>query len=187
LPSKSRNATLTTSGDRACMSTMPIRPVWQGSKKVSHHARDFEKSVWPLFLDGVIPTSQRRGATPHVGRKSVKQLQSIVSFFTHSFIASKNTWFGQEYHDTERQTRLYRGTQVSVPYGPGTPTYKSQVKTSCMVCIYTLPRALQFWTSPPAEVGSGAATCPMALDLASRLRWAPALPHVLWLRTSPPG
>jgi hypothetical protein len=29
--------------------------------------------------------------------------------------------------------------------------------------------------------------CPMASDLASRLRWAPVLPHVLWLRTSPPG
>jgi hypothetical protein len=38
-----------------------------------------------------------------------------------------------------------------------------------------------------AEVGSGDATCPMAPDLASRLRWAPTLPRVLWLRTSPPG
>jgi hypothetical protein len=39
----------------------------------------------------------------------------------------------------------------------------------------------------PAEVGSGAAMCHMALNLASRLRWAPVLPCVLWLRTSPPG
>jgi hypothetical protein len=39
----------------------------------------------------------------------------------------------------------------------------------------------------PVEVGSGVATCPMALELASRLRWAPALPRVLWLRSSPPG
>jgi hypothetical protein len=39
----------------------------------------------------------------------------------------------------------------------------------------------------PAEVGSGSATCPMAPDLASRLRWAPVLPHVLWLWTSPPS
>jgi hypothetical protein len=31
------------------------------------------------------------------------------------------------------------------------------------------------------------ATCHTALDLASQLRWAPALPRVLWLRTSPPG
>jgi hypothetical protein len=31
----------------------------------------------------------------------------------------------------------------------------------------------------PAEVGSNAATCPMAPDLASRLRWVPVLPHVL--------
>jgi hypothetical protein len=35
------------------------------------------------------------------------------------------------------------------------------------------------------EVGSNAATCPMTLDLTSQLRWAPALPHVLWLQTSP--
>jgi hypothetical protein len=31
----------------------------------------------------------------------------------------------------------------------------------------------------PAEVGSGAATCPVAPDIASRLRWALALPCVL--------
>jgi hypothetical protein len=37
------------------------------------------------------------------------------------------------------------------------------------------------------EVGSDAATCPMTLGLASRLRWAPALPCVLWVRTSLPG
>jgi hypothetical protein len=38
----------------------------------------------------------------------------------------------------------------------------------------------------PAEVGSGAAMYPMAPDLASRLRWAPVLPRVLYLQTSPP-
>jgi hypothetical protein len=38
-----------------------------------------------------------------------------------------------------------------------------------------------------AQVGSGAATCVMALDLTSRLRWAPVLPHALWLRTSSPS
>jgi hypothetical protein len=37
------------------------------------------------------------------------------------------------------------------------------------------------------EVGSGTATCPMATDLASWLRWAPTLPHVLWLRILPLG
>jgi hypothetical protein len=31
----------------------------------------------------------------------------------------------------------------------------------------------------PVEVGSGAATCPVAPDLASRLRWASTLPRVL--------
>jgi hypothetical protein len=82
---------------------------------------------------------------------------------------------------------------VSVPCRPGTPTYKPQVKTSCRACSHTLSRALRLWTLPPscgglrrchmsygsgprlpAKVGSGAATCPMAPDLASRLRWAPA-------------
>jgi hypothetical protein len=39
----------------------------------------------------------------------------------------------------------------------------------------------------PTQVGSDAAMCPMTSDLTSRLRWAPTLPRVLWLRTSPPG
>jgi hypothetical protein len=39
----------------------------------------------------------------------------------------------------------------------------------------------------PTEVGSDAATCLAAPDLAYRLRWALTLPRVLWLRTSPPG
>jgi hypothetical protein len=38
-----------------------------------------------------------------------------------------------------------------------------------------------------AEVGTGATMCHMALDLTSRLRWAPALPLILWLRTSSPS
>jgi hypothetical protein len=38
----------------------------------------------------------------------------------------------------------------------------------------------------PAEVGSNAATCPVASDLASLSRWAPALPRVPQHRTSPP-
>jgi hypothetical protein len=37
----------------------------------------------------------------------------------------------------------------------------------------------------PAEMGSGTVTCPMALDLASRLRWAPVLPRVPWLQIPP--
>jgi hypothetical protein len=38
----------------------------------------------------------------------------------------------------------------------------------------------------PAEMGSDAATCPIAPDLASRLRWAPALPRAPQLQTLPP-
>jgi hypothetical protein len=40
---------------------------------------------------------------------------------------------------------------------------------------------------PPTEIGSGTAMCPMTLDLASRLRWTPVLPRVIWIRTSPPS
>jgi hypothetical protein len=83
-------------------------------------------------------------------------------------------------------------------------TYKPQVKISCRACIHTLPCALRLRTSPPSwgglrcchvsyssrprlltEVGSDPATCPMAPDIASQLRWAPVLPRVLWLQTSP--
>jgi hypothetical protein len=36
-----------------------------------------------------------------------------------------------------------------------------------------------------ADVGSGTVTCHMAPNLTSRLRWAPALPCVIWSRTLP--
>jgi hypothetical protein len=32
----------------------------------SHHAHDFEKSVWPMFFNGVIPTSQWHDTTLRV-------------------------------------------------------------------------------------------------------------------------
>jgi hypothetical protein len=91
---------------------------------------------------------------------------------------------------------------LSVPCRPGTPAYKLQVKA----CIHTLSCTLQLWTSPPGwgglrrchvssgsgprllvEVSFSAAICPAAPNLASWLRWALALPCVLWLRTSPLG
>jgi hypothetical protein len=68
----------------------------------------------------------------------------------------------------------------------------------------SLPRVLRLWTSPPdwgglrrchvpygskprllAEVSSGVTMCPMALELASRLRWALTLPRILLLWISP--
>jgi hypothetical protein len=39
----------------------------------------------------------------------------------------------------------------------------------------------------PAEAGSSATTCPTAPNLASLSGWVLALPHVLYLRASPPG
>jgi hypothetical protein len=96
-----------------------------------------------------------------------------------------------------RQVVGHASTHCHVPYDsePRLPVEVGPV----------LPHILWLWTSPPsssghwcchmsygfgsrlsAEVGSSATTCPMALDLASWLRWASALPCVLWLRTSPP-
>jgi hypothetical protein len=104
------NAQPTVSGDRARTSIMSIHLALRGSKEGEHHAHDFKKSVWPLFLDGVTPTKQWHGATPHVGHKSVRKLQSLASFFMHSFISSESTQFDQKCHDTDGEARLYRGT-----------------------------------------------------------------------------
>jgi hypothetical protein len=46
----------------------------KAARKADQHAHNFKKSVWPFFLDGVIPTSQWNSTTPCVGRKSVKEL-----------------------------------------------------------------------------------------------------------------
>jgi hypothetical protein len=93
--------------------------------------------------------------------------------------------------------RWVRGP-LSVPCWPGTSVYRLKDKTSSRACTHVLPCVLQLQTSPPcqgglqcchvpyvfgpripAEIGSGAATCAMAPDLTSRLRWAPVLPCVL--------
>jgi hypothetical protein len=66
----------------------------EGARKVSHHTHDFKKSVWPLFISGVVPSSQRHGATLRVGCKSTKELPSLTSFsFTHSFNTSESLHF----------------------------------------------------------------------------------------------
>jgi hypothetical protein len=81
---------------------------------------------------------------------------------------------------------------VSIPWRPGTPTYKLYVKTRSSACIHVLPHKLELQTTPPcrgglrrrhvsrgpgprifAEESSGAATCSSALDLTSLQRWAP--------------
>jgi hypothetical protein len=113
-----------------------------------------------------------------------------------------NTWFPiRKCRNVASRSMKHLTLQpLLVPCRPDTPTYKPQVKISCRTCIHTLPRVLWLRISPPswgglrrchvpygsgprlpAEVDSSAATCPMALDLASRLRWAPVLPRALWL------
>jgi hypothetical protein len=86
--------------------------------------------------------------------------------------------------------------------------FRSPIAWSCWVCRYPEDRvpphtssklrqgagrastrchiSCSFRPHLPAEVGSDATTCPMALDIASLLRWAPALSHVPRLRTLPP-
>jgi hypothetical protein len=64
-------------------------------------------------------------------------------------------------------TCLPKGWGVLVPYRPGTPTYKLQVKTSGRACVHMQPHA------------------PRCRTKATSLRWAPTLPRVQHLRTPP--
>jgi hypothetical protein len=81
------------------------------ARKVSHHAHNIKKSVWPLFLDGIIPASRLHDATLPMGCKSTKELPSLTSFLIHSFIASKSMPFGQKCHGTNKQARMYPDTR----------------------------------------------------------------------------
>jgi hypothetical protein len=73
-------------GELGASALLPPKPTHQqlqstrrgeAATKANHHTHDFEKSVWPLFLDGVTPTGQWHAATPRVGCKSVMELQSL--------------------------------------------------------------------------------------------------------------
>jgi hypothetical protein len=68
-------------------------------------------------------------------------------------------------------------SQLSVPYRPGTPTYKLQVKTRSGACI----RA-----PPPCSTGP-CLLAKVAPDPTSLLGRAPAFPRVSRLRTPPSG
>jgi hypothetical protein len=75
---------------------------------------------------------------------------------------------------------------LSVPYIPGTPAYRLQVKTKDKACAHVLPRATAALepASLPRE-GFGIATCLKALDPTPPPRGAPMLSCVLRLRTPP--
>jgi hypothetical protein len=73
---------------------------------------------------------------------------------------------------------------LSVPWRPGTPTYRLQVKTRRRACYHALPHAPQLQTSPPYR-GSGVAMCHVAPDSTSPLRRSPALPCIPRLQTLP--
>jgi hypothetical protein len=78
---------------------------------------------------------------------------------------------------------------LSVPYRPGTPAYKLQVKTVGKTCIHVLPHILQHRAGPhriPAREGSGSVTRPAAPNLTTPQKWAPMSPRVIWLWSPPP-
>jgi hypothetical protein len=74
---------------------------------------------------------------------------------------------------------------TTVPCRPGTP--RTGFKTRQVAGRASMRCRVPCNSRPclPVGIGSNTATCPVAPDLASWLRWAPALPRVLWLRTSP--
>jgi hypothetical protein len=97
--------------------------------------------------------------------------------------------------------------RLSAEVGSDAATYPTALDlTSRLRWDPSLPQVLRLWTSPPdwdglrrchvpygskphllAEVGSSVTMCPMALELASRLRWTLALPRILLLRILPLG
>jgi hypothetical protein len=74
---------------------------------------------------------------------------------------------------------------LSVPYRPGTPHTCSKSGLRIGRASTCRHMALSFGSRLPAREGSGATTCPAALDPASQLGKAPLLPCVMWLRTLP--
>jgi hypothetical protein len=67
-----------------------------------------------------------------------------------------------------------------VSYGSG-PCLPAEMGSDAATCSMAPDLALL------TEVGSDTVTCPMAPNLTFRLRWALVLPHVIWLQISPPG
>jgi hypothetical protein len=70
----------TVSGDQAHSSAAPHRPARHGwaTWNASQHAHNFEESARLLISGGMIPRGQSCSATRHVGRKSTKELLSLV-------------------------------------------------------------------------------------------------------------
>jgi hypothetical protein len=72
---------------------------------------------------------------------------------------------------------------LSVPCRLGTSTYKFQVKIKSGRATVRHHVFHSSGSCLSAEVGSGAATCPVALEPASLLRMALVSPRVSWLQT----
>jgi hypothetical protein len=83
--------------------------------------------------------------------------------------------------EEEAEYQICRYPVDRVP--PHTSFKSTQEAGRASTCYYI---SCSFKPHLPTWVGSSAATCPVVPDLASLPRWALALPHVLWLRTSPP-
>jgi hypothetical protein len=135
-PSRPHNAPLTASGDRARTYTTSIQPAQRGRKEGEpSHPRVQEECVTlvPRRSDS---NKQQHDTTPRVGCKSVKELESLASLFTHSFIAMESTHFSQKCHDTDRQappglrhsgaTRIRLASKKFTPLLPNSKKKKGQ-------------------------------------------------------------
>jgi hypothetical protein len=75
---------------------------------------------------------------------------------------------------------------LSIPYRPGTPTYKLQVKTRSGACTHAPPHALQHRIQPPSQGALRGCLMSSGSDHPSLIGRSPAPSHVQWLWTPPP-
>jgi hypothetical protein len=110
-------------------------------RKVSHHAHDFKKDVWPLFSDRVVPTSRHHDTTVCVGHKSARELSSLASFFSHTPL------FLLKVCISSKSMTIQVGKLASIPALGGYPDEVSIQKT----CTYFPP----FFQKVEGTIGGG--------------------------------
>jgi hypothetical protein len=82
----------------------------RATRNANQHAHDFE-SARPLIFGGKTPRRQPCSATRHVGRKSAKELLSLVPFSRVLFCHPCKFAHRPNCHGTDGQARLYPGTR----------------------------------------------------------------------------
>jgi hypothetical protein len=91
----------------------PHRPTQCGraTRNVSQQAHDFEENAWSLISSGMIPRVQPCSTTRHMGRKSTKELLSLVPHSRVFFCRPCNYAHRPKSHDIDGQAWLYPKTQ----------------------------------------------------------------------------